>query len=155
MNQFSIVLGILAAGGLAIVLWKMPLPFFFEKYWLKISLFALAAVTSLVLLLSLIVYRNFMRVSGIFLDHASRFIRSQSITAAYIPMMLLLAGALVALTIFELLAVWSQESPTFHKHKIFYEVTRKDLTLTLTAAVVLQFYLGLHFLRQACKLCLI
>lgn len=147
------MLGVLASGGLAIAMWNMPFGFFYEKLWLRIAFLALAVVIALVLLLSLVIYRNYMRVSGIFLDHASRFIRSRPWTAVYIPIMLVLAGGLIALTVFELLAVWSQHRPLFHKHLIFHKAHPTNYTIALTAAVLAQFYFGLHFLRQMCKQC--
>lgn len=128
----------------------MPVSFFFDHPYLKIGLVALAALTAVILVLSLIRYRNFMRVSGIFLDHASRFIMGRLSVAMLIPMTLLLAGGLIALTIFELLAVWSQHKPLFSKDAVFYQNVKTTQTYVLSGVVILQFYLGLHFLRQLC-----
>lgn len=145
MNYASVVLGILASGVLAWVIYYKSYHHF-RYYWV---IAIILATISLLLLLNLIV--NSLRTNGIFLNHASRFISQNPILAIAILSMYALIIALFALTAFELFAVWTHKGTKFEKHKIFHEPIRSKWSEPLTLLILIQLYFGLNFLKQLCK----
>jgi hypothetical protein len=93
-------MGVLTLVALAIGLWKQPMSFFLDIPQLRIGIVVAVVLAAFTLFLSLILYRNYMRISGIFLSHAARFIKNRPGVVMHIPMMLILTGALLCLTIF-------------------------------------------------------
>jgi hypothetical protein len=100
MNIMAIIMGVLTLVALAIGLWKQPMSFFLDIPQLRIGIVVAVVLAAFTLFLSLILYRNYMRISGIFLSHAARFIKNRPGVVMHIPMMLILTGALLCLTIF-------------------------------------------------------
>lgn len=64
----------------------------------------------------------------------------------YIPVFILLAFLLLALTVFEFLAFWSIPDPVFNPNRPFYSVSGIGFVF-LSLLALLQFVWGLAFLR--------
>jgi hypothetical protein len=95
-------------------------------------------------------YRRYLRVSTVFLSYSTRFVTQNSSVLLYILLLLLFTTGLVALTVFELLAVWSASDPAFLKDRVFY-VSQGKHAFTLSILILIQLYWGLAFLKELCK----
>lgn len=108
------------------------------------------AVGSVLLGLSLLVSYSFFRqqimLNEVFLYHSTRLTRTNNPMFYYIPLFIILAFLLLALTIFEFLSFWSIPDPVFNPNKPFYSVSGVGFVF-LSALVLLQFVWGLAFLR--------
>lgn len=101
-------------------------------------------------LIALCLFRRFLRVGGVFLTHAAGLITHFPSILIYIIVLLFFTVGLAILTIFELLAVWSDLKPHFDSHRVFY-IARGTYAVPLTILILVQLYWGLAFLREFCN----
>jgi hypothetical protein len=93
-------------------------------------------------------YSNELRLQGIFLDYACRFLHDASGTFAYIPLFLLLTAGLIALFVFQHLAFSSKGT----KNSNYWDFSNPGFLGILN---IIEFIWGFQFLRDACTSSLI
>ena len=112
----------------------------------------LMILVGLYLLISSCIKQKQLRLNGIFLVHTTRMVRLNWLIIFYIPFFLLLVFALIVLTLFELFSFWSLKTPTFNPRSLFWQSEGGPLSIFLSFLLAFQFYWGLCFIKEACRL---
>lgn len=148
MNYVAVVLGALVSAGLGFAVARQPIDI---PEGLKVAIVGVLMAVALLLLLSLLVFRKHLAVNGIFLNHATRFVAQQPAVLLHVLTLMVFTGGLVALTVFEFLAVWSEREPAFSAARVYYTPEWTPKAVALSAVIGLQLYWGLAFLKELCK----
>lgn len=119
------------------------------KFWWAV----LSIAGGIVLLLASWFYRAQMRLNSIFLYHSTRLIATNSSMVLYVPVFILFAFGLLALSIFEFLSFWSIPNPEFSPLKPFYTAHGRGYVF-LSVLVFIQLYWGLAFLKEFFSFCI-
>lgn len=111
-----------------------------------VKIFALIVVfgLALIVIFMAVLYRNALRLQGIFLDYARRFLAEKVSTFAYIPIFLALTAGLFALFLFQ----HAGFSSKVHSSNNFFDFSSAGFLGWLN---LIEFIWGLQFLRDACK----
>lgn len=112
----------------------------------KLAWSILAIIGGLALLSTYFYFRQQILLNEVFLYHSTRLTRSNIPMFYYIPVFILLAFGLLALTIFEFLSFWSIPDPVFKPNRPFYKISGVGFQF-LSLLVLIQFIWGLAFLR--------
>lgn len=118
--------------------------FFSKNRALKILLLIIVFGLAVIAITMAVMYRNALRLQGIFLDYSRRFLVEKNSTFLYIPIFMILTAGLFALFIFQHAAFSSKQ----HSNRNFYDFSNPGLLGWLN---IMEFIWGLQFLRDACK----
>jgi Ca2+/Na+ antiporter len=124
-----------------------PIEFFYPKIW-NILLGVALIITGLVFLLYLCCHSREVALSGIFMNHGNRFLRSDCLVWLYIPLFLLLTLGLIVLILWQYIAFGTAHPSTFNAGDL-YRSSSHCIPLQILNAIELVW--GLQFLRDACK----
>jgi H+/Cl- antiporter ClcA len=105
-----------------------------------IIVFGLALIIAVMGLL----YRNALRLQGIFLDYARRFIVEKGSSFVYIPIFLLLTAGTFTLFLFQHVAFSSKS----HSNNNYFDFSNPGFLGWLN---IIEFLWALQFLRDSCK----
>lgn len=145
----AIVLGGAASIALGVMLFLNKSPQYENLKLLRYGLIGFFIAAGLFALLMVLMYRRYLRVSAVFLKYSTTFISQAPGVLIYVLLLLAFTVGLVALTLFELLAIWAADAPAFHAERIFY-VSHGKYAVFLTVLVFIQLYWGLAFLKELC-----
>lgn len=101
-----------------------------------------------ILLLALFVYTRQLRICGIFLKYAGKFISSSPRILFVIPVFVLLNAGLLCVFLFELLAVWGSGLMVFDEQTPYYRSV-SGFSWAMTAVNFVGLYWGFAFLNEA------
>jgi hypothetical protein len=148
MSWLSIVLAAIGCVALVIVLLSDHSPSLAGYTGLVNFLLITLLMLAFGLVLNLIWNRYSIKVSGIFLDYASRMVRQNYFILWWVLVFLLFSFGLLALTIFQYLAFSSRGPPYLESDDIYWNVAPFNLG---TILCLIEFLWGLSFLRDACN----
>jgi hypothetical protein len=149
MNYFTVIAGGLLLIALGVSLLVYP-AYLFPK--LKLAFGILSIVFGVILASSLWFYRTQLKINGIFLYHATQVVRSNCNIMFYIPLFIIFAVGLLALSFFEIGSFWSMATPSVGKSGPFLEVAGADYTY-LTVLALIQLWWGMSFLKEYYSFC--
>jgi H+/Cl- antiporter ClcA len=99
---------------------------------------------ALIIVLMGVLYRNALRLQGIFLDYARRLLAERSSTFVYIPIFILLTAIAFALFLLQHLAFSSKG----HSNNNYFDFSNPGVLGWLN---IIEFLWILQFLRDSCK----
>jgi hypothetical protein len=107
IHYASMVLGSFVTIGLGVWILLYRSPEFERLKGFRIFIAVVLTICGLIGLICLMVYRRYLRVSSVFLNHSTKFLTDRPSTLVYILLLLVFTIGLFILTAFELVAVWS------------------------------------------------
>lgn len=147
----SILVGSFATIGLGVWVILYRSAHFDRLRGLTTTLAVVLIVCGAIMFLCLLIYRRYLRVSAVFLNHSTKFISDRPTTLIFIPLFLVLTAGLITVSAFEFVAVWSSDIPKFVKNRVFYIPQGKG-SIILSVLILIQLYWGLAFLKELCTL---
>lgn len=95
----------------------------------------------------LFLYRRRIKIAGVLLHYAAKFLGERPINFIYIPIFLLLTVGLIILCVFQYLAYSSNSDPEPRDDDIYLH-TRPNPILTILN--IIEFIWGMQFLKDSC-----
>jgi H+/Cl- antiporter ClcA len=111
---------------------------------LKILLLVVVFGLALIIAVMGVVYRNALKLQGIFLDYARRLLAERFSTFAYIPIFIILTAIAFALFLFQHLAFTSKA----HSNNNYFDFSNPGVLGWLN---IIEFLWILQFFRDSCK----
>lgn len=150
MHYVSIIFGALAPIGLGVWILLHRSHYFEGLKGLRIGLATVLIICGTAMLLCLLMYRRYLRVSAVFLDHSTKFIADRPSSIGYILLFIVFTIGLFIVSAFEFIAVWSFVDPAFAQTRVFF-MSRGKVAFVLSIFILIQLYWGLAFLKELCK----
>jgi hypothetical protein len=76
-------------------------------------------------------YKRRMKITGVFLNYAGRFLAQKPVNFVFIPIFIILLFGLIILCLFEYLAFSSKADPFLQEGDIYLQLTRNPLLTIL------------------------
>jgi hypothetical protein len=92
-------------------------------------------------------YKRRIKITGVFLSHAGKFISQKLINLIFIPIFIIFLVGLIVLCLFEYLAFTSNATPFKKDGEIYLQLNQNNF---LTILVVIEFIWGIQFLKDSC-----
>lgn len=101
----------------------------------------------IIFFVTLFLYQRRIKITGIFLSYASKFLAQKPINFIFIPIFIILLLGLIVLCLFQYLAFSSNAEPKTTDGDIYLQLTRNTV---LTILTVIEFIWGIQFLKDSC-----
>jgi hypothetical protein len=135
---------VLLALAVILFLYKTQNP---SKIYLGIAL----GILSLVVLLSICLYRKQVSIAGVFLKEGTKFTSEMPSNILFVLIFMAFTLGFLLMFIFEYRGLISMGKPTFNKSELYYEASQRG-SWFIWAVLGLQLIWGIFFLKEACSL---
>lgn len=98
----------------------------------RIVIGSILIVFGVIFFAMLCIYKRRIKITGVFLDYATKFLGKHPINFIYIPIFILLLAGLIILCLFQYLAFSSQAEPEAKDSDIYLQLSRNPVLTILT-----------------------
>lgn len=113
----------------------------------RIVIGSILIVFGVIFFAMLCIYKRRIKITGVFLHYAAKFLGKHPINFVYIPIFILLLAGLIVLCLFQYLAFSSQAEPEAKDSDIYLQLSRNPV---LTILTIIEFIWGTQFLKDSC-----
>ena len=132
MAVFAILAGSLILVGAGVML-LVDNPNGWQNYGpIKYIIGAFLIVFGLIFFITMFLYKRRIKLTGVFLDYAGKFLVQKPVNFIFIPIFIILLLGLIVLCLFQYLAFSSSADPVIKDNDIYLQLTRNPILTILT-----------------------
>lgn len=105
-------------------------------------------IFGVIFFITMFLYKRRIKITGVFLSYAARFLAQKPVNFIFIPIFILLILGLIVLCLFQYLAFSSNADPKAREGDIYLQLTQNPI---LTVLTIIEFIWGIQFLKDSCK----